>query len=76
MSADNFVLLHQRLDVLIRINAYIAIKGMKVAEAAPLLNELGISPAEIALIVGSTPNAVNVRISEAKAAKKSRKAKK
>ncbi|MFN8385383.1 MAG: hypothetical protein U0X92_03065 [Anaerolineales bacterium] len=76
MSTDDHVLLHQKLDTLIRLNAYIAVKGMKIAEAAPLLNELGISPVEIALILGSTPNAVNVRISEAKAAKKNSKAKK
>lgn len=76
MSADNHVLLHQKLDIIIRLNAYIAVKGMKITEAAPLLNELGISPVEIALILSSTPNTVNVRISEAKAAKKNAKAKK
>jgi predicted transcriptional regulator len=67
--------LEQKLDTLIRLNAYIATKGMKVAEAAPILNELGMSAAEIALILGSTPNAVNVRLSEARAGKKKAKAK-
>jgi predicted transcriptional regulator len=65
----------QKLDILIRLNAYMATKGMKVADAAPILNELGMSASEIALILGSTPNAVNVRISEARAEKKKGKVK-
>jgi hypothetical protein len=67
--------LEQKLDLLIRLNAYIATKGMKVADAASILNGLGMSASEIALILGSTPNAVNVRISEARAEKKKSKAK-
>ena len=75
MADGNSKSLEQKLDTLIRLNAYIATKGMKVADAAPILNELGMSAAEIALILGSTPNAVNVRISEARAEKKKGKAK-
>jgi DNA-directed RNA polymerase specialized sigma24 family protein len=67
--------LEQKLDMLIRLNAYMATKDMKVADAAPILNELGMSASEIALILGSTPNAVNVRISEARAEKKKGKVK-
>jgi hypothetical protein len=48
MSDINLESLEQKLDVLIRLNAYIATRDMTVAEAAPLLNGLGMSPAEIA----------------------------
>ena len=75
MSGVELQSIEQKLDVLIRLNAYLATKGMKVAEAAPILNGLGISSAEIALVLGSTPNAVNVRISESKANKKNTKVK-
>jgi predicted transcriptional regulator len=68
-------LLEKKLDTLIRLNAYIATRGMSVAEAAPILSEMGMSSNEIALVLGSTPNSVMVRISEAKAEKKKGKAK-
>lgn len=70
MSDVDLKSLEQKLDVLIRLSAYVATKEMTIAEAAPLLHRLGMSPAEIAPILGSTPNAVNTRISEAKNGKK------
>jgi len=39
---------------------------MTVTEGAPLLDRLGLDPAEIARVLDSTPKAVNTRISEAK----------
>ncbi len=75
MSDVDLSLLEQKLDILIRLNAYIATKGMKVADAAPILNDLGMCTTEIALVLGSTPNAVKVRVSEARAEKKKNKTK-
>lgn len=73
MSGGELHSIEQKLDVLIRLSAYLATKGMKVAEAAPILNGLGMSSGEIALVLGSTPNAVKVRISKSKASKKNGK---
>lgn len=62
--------LEEKMDILIKLNAYIATKGMKVAEAAPILNSLGLASSDIATILGSTVNAVNARLSEARKNKK------
>lgn len=75
MSGKELQSIEQKLDLLIRLNAYLATKGMKVADAAPILHGLGMSSSEIAMVLGSTPNAVNARISEAKANKKNVKIK-
>ncbi len=63
-------LLVEKLNVLIRIDASILTKGMKISEAAPLLYQFGLTQVEIASILGSTTSAVNTRIAEAKAGKK------
>ena len=76
MDEKSLKLLEHKLDVLINLNALLVTKDMKVTEAAPLLNNIGLAPSDIATILGSTVNAVNVRISGAKAGKKSNKAKK
>ncbi len=76
MDEKSLKSLEHKLDVLINLNSLLVTKGMKVTEAAPLLNSIGLTPSEIATILGSTTNAVNVRISEAKTDKKSKNAKK
>lgn len=76
MDEKSLKSLEHKLDILINLNALLVTKGMKVAEAAPILNSIGLAPSEIATILGSTVNAVNVRLSEARADKKSKKPKK
>lgn len=62
--------IERKLDLLIRLNAVAISKGMTVSEGAPLLKELGLSVKDIAIVLRSTENTVNVKASQAKASKK------
>lgn len=53
-----------RLDKLIRIIAISSSQGLSSTERIILLNKSGFRPKEIAEIVGTTLNVVNVRLSE------------
>lgn len=65
-SNDMMASLDRKLSMLIHLTAYQMVVGKTVAEAAPILKRLGLTSAEIAQIFDSTPNAVNVRLSEGK----------
>lgn len=59
-------LLLQRIQTLNNLLAYLVCKDMTITDAAPLLDRLGMEPKEIANIMNSTVNTINVRISESK----------
>ncbi|MBE3142339.1 MAG: sigma-70 family RNA polymerase sigma factor [Planctomycetes bacterium] len=56
----------RKLGVLIGLAAYTNVKGMTVAQGAPILRRLGLSQAEIAAVFDTTANSVSVRLAEAK----------
>jgi DNA-directed RNA polymerase specialized sigma24 family protein len=56
----------KKLKTLINLIAYQIAQGKTLAESAPVLRRLGITPSEIAAIFGSTSGAVSVRLAEAK----------
>ena len=66
MKEDILKSIERKLDVLIDLTAYLATREMTVTDGAPLLNRLGMTPAEIAPILKSTASAVKTRIKEAK----------
>jgi hypothetical protein len=53
-----------KLDILIKIVALSSTKGLTSTEKISLLNQAGIAPKDIAEIIGTTQNVVNVRLSE------------
>jgi len=59
----------QKLDQLVALVAASAVKGLKPTEAILLLGAARLDRNLIAQIVGTTPNTVSVRLSEAKAKK-------
>jgi len=54
----------ERLDKLIHIVALSSTRGLTLTERISLLHQAGFSPKEIADILGTTSNVVNVRLSE------------
>lgn len=58
--------INRKLSLIINLLAYQVVQGKTVAEGAPLLKRMGLTLSEIAEVFGSTTNAVNVRINEAK----------
>ena len=64
MEAKQFDQLMQKLDGLIRIVALSSMRDFTSTEKIALLNRAGFSPKEIAEIIGTTQNVVNVRLSE------------
>lgn len=64
MEAKQFDQLMQKLDGLIRIVALSSMRDLTSIEKITLLNRAGFSPKEIAEIIGTTQNVVNVRLSE------------
>ncbi len=56
----------RKLGVLIKLISYQIAEGKTVAEGAPVLRRLGLTPSEIATVFDSTAKAVTVRIAEAK----------
>jgi hypothetical protein len=63
---DSTYELDRKLSVIVNLLAYQIVQGKTVAEGAPLLKRMGLTLSEIAEVFGSTPNAVKVRINEAK----------
>lgn len=69
--------LSNRLDTIIRLLSYlVATKHDTLEKQALVLNSLGLMPAEIARICGTTPGTVSVRLAEAKKRGKRNKIKK
>jgi DNA-directed RNA polymerase specialized sigma24 family protein len=54
----------QKLDKLIRIMSLSALRGLTTTEKISLLHEVGFTPSEIAEMIGTSRNVVNVRLSE------------
>lgn len=65
----------RKLSLIVNLLAYQVVQGKTVAEGAPLLKRMGLTLGEIADVFGSTTNAVNVRINEAKKKSKANKSK-
>lgn len=59
----------ERLDKLIRLVALSNTSGRTTTERIVVLSKCGFRPTEIAEIVGTTANVVNVRLSEMRKAK-------
>jgi DNA-binding CsgD family transcriptional regulator len=64
LEEQQFNEIRERLDKLIRIVALFGTKDLTSTERIYLLNQAGLAPKEIAEIVGTTQNVVNVRLSE------------
>jgi|GEM_PF-3578456 hypothetical protein len=58
--------IEKQLANITNLLAYQMVEGKTLAESAPVLRRLGITPSEIAAIFGSTAGAVSVRLAEAK----------
>jgi hypothetical protein len=54
----------EKLDKLIRIIAITSTRGLTSTEKISILSQAGLGPKEIADIIGTTQNVVNVRLSE------------
>jgi DNA-directed RNA polymerase specialized sigma24 family protein len=63
----------QRLDKLARIIALTNTQDLTMTERIHLLNNVGFSPTEIANILGTSANVVNVRLSEMRKKKRENK---
>jgi hypothetical protein len=61
--------IQEKLDQLIFLVACQVTQGQSVAQAAPVLKRLGLNNSQIATVLGSTPNAISVRLAEAKGKK-------
>jgi DNA-directed RNA polymerase specialized sigma24 family protein len=59
----------ERLDKLIRIVALTNMKDLTSTQKISLLSQAGFSPKEIAEMIGTSQNVVNVRLSEMRKAK-------
>jgi len=64
MEDKQFKEIVKRLDKLIQIVALSSTKGLTSTEKISLLHQAGFAPKEIADILGTTSNVVNVRLSE------------
>lgn len=60
MSHEQFELLINKLDTLIKISVINAFQGKSTAEVIGILSELGFGNKEIAAILGTTPNYVAI----------------
>jgi DNA-directed RNA polymerase specialized sigma24 family protein len=66
-SADRLAHVENKLDTLIRLFAIASIKDLEtVKEKALLLNRAGLGPKEIAQLCDTTPNTINVALSNAR----------
>ncbi len=74
MNDKKLTAIEEKLDTLVKLVGFRIAKdmGLNVSDVAPVFKRLGLSNEDIASILGSTPNAVSVRISEAKREKKPR----
>jgi len=59
----------ERLDKLIRVVALTGMKELTSTQKIALLSQAGFGPKEIAEIIGTSQNVVNVRLSEMRRAK-------
>lgn len=64
MEEERFNEIAKRLDKLIRIVALSSTKGYTSTERISLLSQAGFGPKEIAEMIGTSQNVVNVRLSE------------
>jgi hypothetical protein len=64
MDDKQFEEIKTRFDKLIRIVALSSIKGLTSTDGIFMLHQAGFAPREIADIIGTTSNVVNVRLSE------------
>lgn len=65
-DAELLASLDRRLAILVKMEAYRLVKDMTIAEGAPILKRLGMTPAESADVFQTTAATVRVRLSEAK----------
>ena len=63
MTDSQFTELIEKIDQLTRLVALSIVAGKKRDEQYTLLSNAGFQPKDIAAIVGTTPNAVRVRLS-------------
>lgn len=70
MDAKELDGITQRLDVIIRLIALTAGSNLTLTERIHQLARAGIRPTQIAEILNTTRNVVNVRLSEARSQKK------
>lgn len=66
-DGDAVARLEDKLDTLVKLFALTSIKGLDtVKEKAVLLNRAGLAPKEIAQLCETTPNTINVALSNAR----------
>jgi hypothetical protein len=56
----------QKVNILIRLVAYQLVAEKTASVGAPILRRLGLTPVEIAAVFGTSREAINVRLAEAK----------
>ncbi len=66
LSQDTTAAMNRKLEILINLMAYQMVGDMTIAEGAPILRRLGMSPTEIATVFDSTTKSVRTRLKEAK----------
>jgi DNA-directed RNA polymerase specialized sigma24 family protein len=64
LDEKQFKAIIERLDKLMRITALSSIKELTSTERIIILNQAGFSPKEIAELIGTSQNVVNVRLSQ------------
>ena len=60
-----------QLDKVLRLLALVALEGKKQKEQVGLLDRAGFGQSEIAILLGSTPKAISVRLAELRKAVRS-----
>jgi DNA-directed RNA polymerase specialized sigma24 family protein len=76
VSDETLEKISDQLEQLIKLTAANTVKGIKQNQAIVLLGSAGLDRNLIAEILGTTPNTVSVRLSQAKSAAKAAPAKK
>lgn len=67
--------INRNLDLVVRLLAFQVVEGKGIVDGAPILRKIGMMPAEIANVFGTTPNTVRVAVSQAKTKKVRRRKK-
>lgn len=62
--------INKNLEMATRLLAQLLVDGKGVVEGAPILRKMGMMPAEIAEVFGTTANTVRVAVSQQKTRKK------
>lgn len=70
MSAEDTERICDRLDVLIKLSVANVILDKEYDDQVRILSSAGFQPKEIAEFLGRTPNAISVRLSELRKARK------